>query len=461
MGRQGAITYYREGGETSSGATVLSAAAALRGDLFHPLPHLRRLAWAVRLTHQFPESWIRQGVSWASGRSGMDPRRARTLYADHLAAWNVAQYEFLPKDRQFEAIILGAPSGAAAHLSAALGVPFLSHTFLASFRSPGDPDDIFNYQRRGQELATPILENNPNLHVVNHYDPVHDRFLVGQVNHIRMKLLGIPHSYIDFIQRRLLPGGTLILLNNTQSWGQYTVGDRHTFQVGGLGGLKDHDYLHGRVFLNAWLEEVGSQHRGGWRLPKVWNSQSESEWGTLPRFGEAVHEFAHHYGMKIRSINGSHVHDFSRLAFFAWQHLYRRLGMEPQAVMVDGFAQINATAPTRSALLPLWLPFNCTDSREFLAEMVALFPRHLPILFQPWPSFSPGPDIAQRKDWDKALVGRQGQWLGADPHHYPVDLAALVNFTPALADWISHNPQPIARHLRLAELKEIFRAGIG
>ncbi|MBP9074778.1 MAG: hypothetical protein KBG20_20890, partial [Caldilineaceae bacterium] len=304
MGRKGGITYYREGGETSSGATVLSAAAALRGENFYPLPHLRRMAWAVRVAHQFPESWIRQGVSWASGRSGLDPRRAKTLYADHLAAWNVAQYDFLPKDRQFETLILGAPSGAAAHLSAVLGVPFLSHTFLASFRSPGDPDDIFNYQRRGQELATPILDNNPNLHVVNHYDPVHDRFLVGQVNHIRMKLLGIPHSYIDFIQRRLLPGGTLILLNNTQTWSQYTVGDRHTFQVGGLGGLKDHDYVHGRVFLNAWLEEIGSKHRGGWRLPKVWNSQSESEWGTLPRFGQAVNEFAHHYGMKVRSING-------------------------------------------------------------------------------------------------------------------------------------------------------------
>ncbi len=237
--------------------------------------------------------------------------------------------------------------------------------------------------------------------MVNHYDPVHDRFLVGQVNHIRMKLLGIPHSYIDFIQRRLLPGGTLILLNNTQTWGQYTVGDRHTFQVGGLGGLKDHDYLHGRVFLNAWLEEMGSKHRGGWRLPKVWNSQSESEWGTLPRFGQAVNEFAHHYGMKVRSINGAHVHDFSRLAFFAWQHLYRRLGIEPQAVMVDGFAQINATAPTRSALLPLWLPFNCTDSREFLAEMVTLFPappaHPLPTLaqLQPRPGHCPAQGLGQ------------------------------------------------------------------
>ncbi len=100
-------------------------------------------------------------MSWASGRSGLDPRRAKTLYADHLAAWNVAQYDFLPKDRQFETIILGAPSGAAAHLSAVLGVPFLSHTFLASFRSPGDPDDIFNYQRRGQESGRPHPRKQP------------------------------------------------------------------------------------------------------------------------------------------------------------------------------------------------------------------------------------------------------------------------------------------------------------
>lgn len=451
------MSYYQESGDSSSGATVLAAAAALQGEMFYPLAGLRRVAWAVRMAAALPDSAVRQGVSWAAGRMGLDPRLAKILYADHLAAWNVAQYRFLPPERQFETIILGAPSGAAAHLAACLGVPFLSHTFLASFRSPGDPDDIFNYQRQGEALAGPILANNPGLHVVNHYDPIHDRFLVGRVNHIRMKLLEIPHSYIDFIQRRLVPGGTLILLNNTQTWGQYTVGERHTFQVGGLGGLRDSDYLHGRVYLNAWLGEQGSRHRGGWRLPRVWNSQSESEWGTHPRFAQAVNRFARHYGMKIRSINGGHVHDFSRLALFAWQLLYQKLRVDPQAVVVDGFAQINAAAPIHAAVLPLWLPFNCTDSREFLAEMAPTFPKEAPVLFQPWPSFSPGPDTVQPKDWDKALRGREGRWLGANPRRYPVDLAALVNATPALIRWIDAHPHPLSRHLRLSEFEEIFR----
>jgi len=451
------MTYYREASDSSSGATVLAAAAALSGEMFHPLAERRGMAWALRLANALPEWLIRQEMGWVANRMGLHPRRAKTLYADHLAAWNVAQYDFLPPSRQFESIILGAPSGAAAHLAACLGVPFLSHTFLAPFRSAGDPDNIFTYQRRGQALAEPILANNPGLHGVIHFDPVHDRQVVGTVMQLRLKLLEIPHSYIDFIQQRLVPGGTLILLNNTQSWGQYTVADRLTLQVGGPGGLRDSDYLHGRVYLNAWLGEQGSKHRGGWRLPLVWNSQSESEWGTHPRFASAVNRFARHYGMKIRSINGGHVHDFSRLALFGWQKLYEHLRVDPVAVLVDSFAQINASAPLHAPVLPLWMPGNRTDSREFLAEMAPTFPVHLPILFQPWPSLSPGPDIVKTEEWDKALRGREGRWLGADPRHYPVDPLAPVRFTPALIDWIDEHAQPLARHLRLTEFEEIFR----
>ncbi len=188
--------------------------------------------------------------------------------------------------------------------------------------------------------------------------------------------------------------------------------------MGSPGGLRDHDYLHGRAFLNAWLGEQGSKHRGGWRLPLVWNSQSEAEWGTPPPFAQAVKRFAGHYGMKTRSINGSHVHDFARLANFAWQQLYQRLGIVPQAV-VDGFTQINATAPIHAPVLPLWLPSNRTDSREFLAEMVGTFPDTMPILFQPWPNFNPGPDQVDPAGWDKALRGREGRWLGEPPGAIP------------------------------------------
>ncbi len=447
---------YHENADVSSGATVLAAAAALRGELFHPFPELARRRGLLQRLNRLPPGWIRRIVEAATWRAGLSPKLAATIRSQDLAAWNVAQYDFLPPERRFEAILVGAPSGAAAYLASCLDAPFLSHTFLASFRQRNHPDDIAGYQRKGERLIHAILGNNQDLHIVNHYDPVHDRFLVSRVNHVRMKFLELPQVYREFIRQRLAPTGKLILLNCTAPWGQYTVKPRYTFQVGGLGGLTDQEFTRGSPRLDEWLRAQGSRHRGGWSLPMHWRRQPESEWGTLPDFVRSVESFSRQNHVPLRVVTGGSVEEFSRLAFRSWQWLYYLLRIRPQAILVDSFVQINASAPRKSAVLPLWLPFNCTDSRDFLGEMVAEFPAQTPVLFQPWPSFIPGPDMAWPADWHRALHGLRGRWLGVDPHRYPVDLAALAEMTPALADWLERHPDPLPRPLRRAEFDSLL-----
>lgn len=451
------MSFYYELGDVSSGATVLSVAAALDGQLFHPLPEASRQVPLLRLVNRLPNGLIRRIVERSSRQRGHDPRMASSLSSDDLAEWNVRAYDYLPADRRFDVIVLGAPSGAAAYIASALDAPFLSHTFVASFRSPGHPDDIEGYQRRGEEIITPILSRNPDLHVINHYDPVHDRFLVGQVNHVRMKLLDLPLSYRHFIEERLAPGGHLIVLNCHAQWGQYEIRPRYTFQVGGLGEISDRDFVRGSAQLERWLEEEGSPNRRGWKLPLRWAPHPESEWGSQPEFGEAVSAFASERDVHFYTADFGSVEEISRLAFYTWQWLNFLLGQSPEAVLVDGFIQMNPLAPRLSRLLPLWLPFNCLDSRRFLQSMVSEFPEDAPILLQPWPSFSPGPDIAESRDWNRTLLGRRGRWLGSSADRYPYDLASVGAMTTVLDDWLKRHASPLPRSLHPEEFLELLR----
>jgi hypothetical protein len=447
---------YSESADVSSGATVQAVRSALRSELFHPFPELETRRKLLDQVNRLPQGLARRIVELASWRSGLSRKLVSSIRTGDLADWNVAQMEEGIPDKKYETIVLGAPSGGAAYLASCLGAPFLSHTFLASFRQRNHPDDIAKYQRKGEELITPILSNNGDLHIVNHYDPVHDRFLIGHVNHVRMKLLDLPAAYADFIKRRLSPTGKLIVLNCAAQWGQYAIKPRYTFQVGGLGGLTDVEFTRGSERLDAWLQAQGSRQRGGWQLPMHWSRQPESEWGSLPPFVDAVRAFGDRHDIPVRVVTQDQVEGFSRLAFHAWQWLYYLLGMRPLAVLVDGFIQMNASAPRKSAVLPLWLPFNCADSRDFLAQMIPEFPDDTPVLFQPWPSFSPGPDTVTTQEWHQALHGLRGRWLGVNPLKYPMDLSALVNMTPALGDWLERHPDPLPRPLRLAEFESLL-----
>jgi hypothetical protein len=103
-------------------------------------------------------------------------------------------------DGPFDAILVGAPNGGAAHLANALGAPFLSQHFVFSFRGNSAADAVAAYQRHGASLADPILARNPHIAVVNHYDPVHDRWLISSLNHIRLAVV-VAGAYRRFITR--------------------------------------------------------------------------------------------------------------------------------------------------------------------------------------------------------------------------------------------------------------------
>jgi len=434
-----------------------SVAAALRGEFLPAYDTGWFLGRAAQLLSRLgPDlnAWLVNRVLSTGGTAHEVADRITTA---HLARHALSFYEGL--EGPYEALILGAPNGGVAHLATALHVPFLSQHFLTSFRDHKHADDIETYQAHGTALAQRVLARNPDVAIINHYDPLHDRFLVRWVNHIRYKLLDLPQTYQRAIRRWLVPGGTIILVDCQYPWRQYRVGERHTFQVGGLGGVSDEEFLTGRPEIAAMQRREGSPFAGrsrrGWRLDLPLETQPESEWGTLAEFRQACQSFAEANGYRFLSLTGDSPEYYSTVAFQAHQAVLRKEGREPQGTFVDCFTQVNPLAMRLSSLLPLWLPFNCTDSLSFLKRMVPLLPKGGPVLFALVPNFSRSFDTVKVDAWLEAMSGFEVHLLGINPRHYPADLAALFRFTPAVERWCASHRAPVQARLSLDELQEI------
>ncbi len=432
----------REAPESSSAATLRAVAAALNNAWHAPYPPTPAEKRLARLAHRLPRALVQRLLARTVRKRALEPNLSRYVKTSGLAKQALAHYKPESKKQGYPAIIIGAPNGGVAYLAALMGAPFLPAWFLLSFADRTDPDDVEAYHEHGSHFIDAILAANPDLLAVNHYDPIHDRFLVAEANHVRLKMLALPEAYKRFISRHLAPDGALFYVNNNYPWQQFQVNDRHTFQVGGLGGFSAQDYLEGSETIDAWLAQQKSEHRGGWNLPDYeLTAAPESEWGSLPQFRASVKAFADANGYQFRAINGAHPEDFGALAYTAYLWEGRMHERRHNGVLLECFGQINPTAALRADLLPLWAPFNTQDSLDYFARMSPYLPKGTPVIMALMASFIQTPDLPPARDWEK-VAQKYGDvtWIGANPQRYPVDIAAFIDYAPDLQQWVAAHP---------------------
>jgi hypothetical protein len=379
----------------------------------------------LALLNRLPVSIARAVVRLQFRWTALSPLEAEELQVEQLVAARLADYDGV--DGKFDTILVGsAMGGATAHLAAVLGAPFLPQPFILGLRGGSPEDEVPPHLALTSRVAERILDRNPEVMAIGHFDPIHD---------LRLKLIDLPRGYREFLQNKLNPGGTIVYLDCGARWLHYKLGARQVYQIGGWGGISPEEFIEGSERIDRALEESGSKHRGGWKIPDQEPVEGpESEWGSEPGLDQALEAFAGQQGYGFERISFDDPQGFSRLAFLAHEELYRRQGREAEGVVVETFTQYDPQLVLSSGLLPLWLIFNTTDSREFLETQRQFFPRGKPVYFSGLVTLSRTPDMVPWEGWAQALDGFSWTSIGARPSRYPEDLISLWRWSERLRD---------------------------
>lgn len=102
------------------------------------------------LSH-LPDSVVETASTWAGWMNASSPDIVDEMQSETMSAWVLSQY---PR-RRYPAIMIGSSNGAAVHLGAALGIPWLPQTLLTCLRHTTDPDD----PSQAMEWAKALLNN--------------------------------------------------------------------------------------------------------------------------------------------------------------------------------------------------------------------------------------------------------------------------------------------------------------
>ena len=397
--------------------------------------------------------WVIPRANSGNVLSGDDLKELKT---SELVNGRIADYNNIPG--QFPTITLGVGmGGTTAHLALSLGGPFLPQAFVLTLKNGTMTGNVNEYNQLTMPLAKEITRRNSDLMSIQHYDPVHDGWLVRRVNHLRLKLIDLPDEYKGFIKKKLQPGGDVVYLEGKATWKRFRTGERNTFQIGGWGDISADEFINGspRLTTFARKEKLSFDH---WALDGFPQEEgAESEWGSEPGFGEALEKFCNTEGYHFHKISFSDPNDFSRLAFKAKRYILEKQGIKPSGSVVEVFSQYDAHIVDQTALLPLWLIFNTMDSCDFLDQMKEEFPKGLPVFFSSLATFSLTPDIVPWDKWEEVLNGFDTVNIGCRKTHYPADTLALLNWKRPLERWAKNNQVKKVLRIQAKELDQLAK----
>jgi hypothetical protein len=359
--------------------------------------------------------------------------------------------------RQYPAVMVGASNGAAVHLCAALGIPWLPQTFLIPVARSGiQPDEPQKDAKWAEQPARVLLERNPDIQLHHMHDPNQDRLMIQRMTYFRVKRLRLGAAYERFLQQTLAPGGTIFLLECGLHWPTTQYGDRHFFQFGALGGATAEEYLHGSERVEEYLARYRSPHKR-WQPPPPDGEQPEAEWGFAPELKADVDRFAQQHGYTVRRISFTEPEHFSPLAADLYRWWLHQRGIMDSRLLVESFIVMEPYWAIGTGSVPFWMVFNTEPSAAALAaylEQANSFDEIFLMLFSHGVNSVGLTPIAQ---WWQ-LLGRarkHGTFVGVDERVYPRDFAVFVRYYFDLLQKIpSRYPLPPA--LTLTQLAEFL-----
>ena len=346
----------------SATAMLRALASFLQGRDF---PMLGGRPWAeplagglLGLVNRLPEGLRERLYIYSGWSEATPPAKLARVRSEELADWVVDHY---PR-RRYSAVLVGSSNGAAVHLAAALGVPWLPQTLLLPVRQRGvHPDEPAQDLEAMVEPARALLAANPDLVLHHKHDANQDRLMIQRMTYFRVKRLRLGAAYERFLADHLEPGGMLLLVDCTLSWPTTKVGDRHVFQQGALGGATVQEAHQGSQRVADYLRRYGSHRRRG-DPPPPDADRPEAEWGFEPAMGEDVERLAADRGYRVRRIVFDQPEDLSPLVADLYRDWYRRRGIPAGRLLVESFILLEPWLALVTGSVPLWLVFNTEPS---------------------------------------------------------------------------------------------------
>lgn len=374
---------------------------------------------------------LRQTLQARAGAlEALPPEKVSSIRGERLSAWAASEYP----QRRYPAVAIGSSNGAAVHLFAALGIPWLPQTFLLPIRRTLPPDAPEADLESMAPIGRALLAQNPDLALHQMYDGNQDRLMVRFMSYFRVKRRTLGPAYERFLRDTLASGGTIYLVECERRWPVTQVDARYVFQHGGVGGATEEEYLHGSERVEAYLARMGSP-RPRWECPRADRLLPEAEWGFDPALRDDVLRFASAHGHPVKRIVFDDPEDLSPLVADFYRDAYRSRGLPGDALFAESFVLLEPYWTLRKGLVPFWMVFNTEPSRarleRYLADTEAYRDVHQTLFSHGVDSIGLPPIDRWREVATKGASER-GDLLGVDAEAFPRDFAALVRFHRAL-----------------------------
>ncbi len=380
---------------------------------------------------------------WSGWLCAVPEKKAEKVDHEEIGEWIVSQY---PR-RKYPAIMIGSSNGAAVHLCAALGIPWIPQTVLLSVRRSLHPDDVELDAEYGKKIAQRVLRNNPDLAVYQMHDPLQDRLMVARMSYYRLKMLKMGRNIENFIKECLEPGGTIISLECQYKWPVYNISPGHSFQIGGFGGLTGEEYMSGGPQVSEFMKFKNGK-RESWTLPGTPELKAEAEWGFVDNlYGDCI-RFAAAQGYQVRRMQFEMPEDLSPFVADLYQSWYQKHGLPAKRLVSENFALIEPYWMIKTGSVPFWLAFNTKCSYESLEKYLdrsSSWDEIYAMLMSNGVEKAIG--LVMPDGWRKLLkrARRKSDFLGVNEKRYPVDFATFTmyhrHFTGKVKDRYPHPPR--------------------
>lgn len=395
---------------------------------------------AASIVNALP-GWLRKQIYIGGGVWEAIPSKALdAVRAEDISTWVTSRYP----QRTYPAVLIGSSNGAATHLGGILGIPWLPQTVLCAARRRMHVDELKQDIEWGRKHIRTLLDNNPELEAHQMHDPLQDRLMVSQMAYFRLKRLRLGAEYERFLKAQLAPGGTIILVECEYSWPVNRVGERHTFQTGGLGGIEAQEYLEGSVRVSRFLREQGSD-RIRWDVDTPDEVAPEAEWGFHPALRTDAERFAAQHGYRLVRLVFKEPEDLSEfVADFHWHHYQQQGGATARRLLAECFGLVEPWWAMKTQFVPFWLAFTAEPSaarlERFLRSREPFEQIYLSLISNGVKAIG----HASMDRWNALLKhGRQGSGvIGIRENTYPMDIGSFISYDDELREVL----EPHATH---------------